>query len=380
MGYGFGSLDSTPYLRTYEEALKRFNNTKPIRGTENTDKPERRLGARRYGHLLIDKLDNGDVQCILYRTPVLTYKPNGDIVINVGDYTSHFTCAFIESILPGVSGRHVRGRMVLNVNGNEYAVAKNQPIVIRMNEQTHRPEVAAAEGVYTWRINRAKANNVRAPFKAFLKFYRGFVSLNSAFVTDNSPYNDDSDDPFATKQLVTVSRPLLKEVLGTRVVMEDKLNFRAGLGTVTKATVECEYMDTDNWIALASKPIWADMPEANAHQTKQIVRWNEHRDYLCNLMRSQDASDHLKAALIVLVIESGATQFQFREGAMVRESSLSMARSQAEEAAGKLITKMFAEQVLEYVRMPVGYIPKQDYTRWLFNGQMLEIMKQCGQA
>lgn len=359
MGYGFGSLYAVPHLRTYEEALKRFEKTKPIRGTDPAVYP---LAERRNKHLHIRKLGNGDVQCILYRTPVVTFKPDNTVTINAGQYTSHFTCAFIEAVLPGVQGRHVRRNMVLEVNGTEYPLGKDQTLTLAAAHGGGW-EVTQAQGVWAWRIGRAEANSVRAPITQFLKFYKGFVSLNTQHVGDF--YQDEVDnDPFVTKRLFTLSLDLFKQVLGTVTVGRVVNKFNPQTKEMEQHPVEVEALDTTTWGCVGNKPVW------NTGMTQRRVTWMEQRDYLYSLMSSTEAADHLKAALIMLAAHNQLESAHMHMAGYGRRASdltnVIMPFSKAANLATEFVNKMFAEQVLQYVQLAVGVVPRTSYHGWQF--------------
>lgn len=363
MGYGFGSLRGVPYLCTYENALSCYNGIKPIRGTDN----ERRLGDRRYRQLRIEKRDNGDVQCWLYRTPVVTFKPEGTVIISPESWTSHFTCGFIEAVLPGVSGRHVRGRMVMSVRGSdqEFVVDKGSQFALRWNMARQKFDVEQAQGTWVWRVNRTAANKVRAPAKKFLSFYKGFVALNAEHIDTAGTNYKGERDPFTVSQLVRVSLQLCEQVLGTRQQVHSRPVFTQGGGMTTSDT-HYTVIDRYQWGALANKPVWQairpdDKNHAPApHAVENRARWISQRDYVYALMCSDEPEAHLKATLILLCLVSGVAEVDIRAGTFV------LARSAAEAVPSDLLTKWFAEDVLEYVQLPVGKVPKTHYNSYQF--------------
>lgn len=94
MAYTRGQL---PKLKTYEEALGHFNSVVPYKAYARHG-GERPLGVRRRDEARIAM--NGDaIECILYKTPVLTYKPDGSITLRTDGYISQMTASFIAYIL-----------------------------------------------------------------------------------------------------------------------------------------------------------------------------------------------------------------------------------------------------------------------------------------
>lgn len=371
MGYGFGSLGSIPYLRTYEEAEKRLNNTRPIRGT---NPPEYRLGDRRDKHLRINKNANGDIECILYQTPVVIFKGDGsgNVVINPKQHTSQFTCAFISALLPHVQGRHVRGNMVVTVAGMDYPLSENQTLTLRWDGVNF--VVAHAEGVWTWTINRAAANNVRKPFKKFLQFYKGFVALNARTLDDSEI--DDVDDPFTVKQTVHLSAELIEQVLGVRMQEEKGGVWNPQTKTMSYTLNTYKAVNTDGWNLLSSKPVYGPMIAASGETRKAMeirAQWEQQREYLCSLMRSDSTEDHLKATLIVMWSNSAFLVKLSPQGK-------TLARSKADQLPFEMLTMMFAEEVLDYVRAPVGRVPHTEYGQYLYQEVLRKKVKQAREA
>ena len=75
--------------------------------------------------------------------------------------------------------------------------------------------------------------------------------------------------------------------------------------------IEEEGLDNAKWRRLGGKPVWGT-GDNNPDQRKNIDDWKEQRDYLANLMRSEDTADHLKATLILFAVECGLTHNMVR--------------------------------------------------------------------
>lgn len=373
MGFGFGSLRSVPYLRTYAEALSRYNQTNPIRGS---NPPVRPLGKRKNKHLRIDQTEDGAIQCWLYQTPVITFYPDGRVVISPGLYTTHFTCAFIEGILPRVSGRHRLGNMVLDIRGKEYVVGEYKTLTLRMGNDNHWA-VEQAEGAWVFGVNKAKANNVRARFKSFLTFFDGFVKLNTQDV--DATQFDDPDEPFTAKRVVKVSTDMLREVLGTRQAVVRNFAGFNNSGPVYNE-VQMTFINTGKWGELLhNKPIWCNFSGYNAeeHNRKRVADWLEQRDALAKLMASTETADHFRATLMLFCMEARVSGSQ---GTYTKAPAVCLTHSKAKTLANMALLKMYAEDMLEYKQLQVGKVPSVDYVNWLFTDKRKEMMGDlvCG--
>ena len=366
----FGTMGSVPYINTYEGALARFNTTTPIRGSNPVRRP---LGERKHQHLSIDKTGDNSIQLILYDTPVITFKPDNTVVIAPKQWTSAFTCSFISGILRHVHGRHQRGKLVVDVHGQEYVIEKEAELVLKRVETglgQQKWEVQQAEGAWTFKINTQRANNVRSQFKPFLQFFKGFTALNSEHVADADP-----DEPFETQKVVRVSTQMLKDVLGTATYTSRNPIWSGGrTGTMQWQEVQEEGLDTTKWQRLAGKPIWGT-GDNNPGQRKNIDDWKEQREYLANLMRSEDTADHLKATLILFAIECGLTHNRTQ---VSKYETITLSQSKAARLATDRINWMYAEEVLEYVQVPVGRVPTADYGQWLFQADREKLVSGRG--
>lgn len=93
----FANLNHLPRIPSYQEAAFRFNNIKPIRGTNI-----RPLGNRRSKHYAIQKHDDNYV-CMLYGHSVLTFSKDeeGSTIykINLCGYDTQTTRRFVSRIL-----------------------------------------------------------------------------------------------------------------------------------------------------------------------------------------------------------------------------------------------------------------------------------------
>ena len=94
----FANMNHIPRIPSYQEAAFRFNNIKPIRGSENI----RPLGNRRSKHYAIQKHDDTYV-CMLYGHSVLAFSKDEDgntiFKINLCGYDTQTTRRFISRIL-----------------------------------------------------------------------------------------------------------------------------------------------------------------------------------------------------------------------------------------------------------------------------------------
>jgi len=180
--YGNSGMRDVKRIVTYEEAKLRYEQIKPIRGRAGDVRP---LGDRKNDSYRIAKRinplnDTTSYQCILYSTPVVEFKPDGDVEINMGGWGSSATRTFIERILH-LSCYSKNGSSVLLLsNTSEVVLHKTKTTVVRrLEDYPFTWELAASEPVYETQLNKKKANNVRARYSEFEKYLRGMVNLRT---------------------------------------------------------------------------------------------------------------------------------------------------------------------------------------------------------
>lgn len=156
-------------IRDYARACESEARIKPIRGT--TLKP---LGPRRHKEMQILKQPNEDIVCRLYQTDVVTYKPNGDIVVQVGGWASPTTTAFMMNVL----GNHFwqfDNQVWVRARTEEQGEDKSFPLLTQGDNVFRRSRsggllLTNPQSCKTHKINREGANNVRKRYESFRNY------------------------------------------------------------------------------------------------------------------------------------------------------------------------------------------------------------------
>lgn len=166
---------------TYADAKRLHDSTKPIRGRSLEVRP---LGARRDVDTYSVRMRGENVEFVLYRTPVVTYRPNGDVVVKTDGWSSVSTHQFIEQVL-GFRCNGVKRNTVLAVkeaNGvtRKYIIPKNKSVVLGFQDGNWR--VAQHDTLYEYRLNRKAANAVRKKYADFINYVKGMVKIRSEMV------------------------------------------------------------------------------------------------------------------------------------------------------------------------------------------------------
>lgn len=189
--YGNSGMKDIKRIVTYEEAKLRYEQIKPIRGRAADVRP---LGVRKNDSYRIAKRINPlsnitSYQCFLYRTPVVEFKPDGDVEINMGGWGSTATRTFIERVLHLSCYSKNSSSVLCLGNKAEVVLHHTKTTVIRRLEgYPFAWELASSEPVYETQLNKKKANNVRAQYSEFEKYLKGMVNLRTEQRESNTTY------------------------------------------------------------------------------------------------------------------------------------------------------------------------------------------------
>ncbi len=168
MGYGNNHVSAQiPPIHNYAEACEREAGIKPIRGTDI--KP---LGPRRHKQMQIVKNADWSIACRLYSTDVVTYKPDGNIVVQIEGYASPTTIAFMSNVLFATflqfdnqvwwhEGGGANREFPLLTHGDNIFRRTGSGDLVLINQHTCKVH----------KINRQGANNVRNRYQSF----RGYI-------------------------------------------------------------------------------------------------------------------------------------------------------------------------------------------------------------
>ena len=165
-----------PTIRSYEEAQRKFESITPIQRRETDTRP---LGQRRKTWMRIAK--NGDnYEAILYRTPLLTYKPDDTIEVQFGQWVSASSLKFISALLGQhrVSCGTVGSRPVMYT-----AVDKSYRMFdgmqLRWDTQTNGPVVLNAKETSVHKVKRKALNEKRKTIKEFWEYAKNMCAIST---------------------------------------------------------------------------------------------------------------------------------------------------------------------------------------------------------
>ena len=220
-----------PTMTTYDQAAYHEAQVKPIRGDKNGTKP---LGDRKKKYINVRKVEttsteNPDIVCRMGNTDVVRYKRSGDVVVNIGGYSSATTNDFLGQLLhmdvrtfdnkSWVKCFYQSSPMETATSG-EYVLPNNKNVVFRMDAITRQWVTADVIPAYTHKVNREKSNLVRKSYTTFTRYLRNMVKLRTE-ITEKKHWTGD----IVVERVVTISNEEMAS-LGIKSGYGERLQFK----------------------------------------------------------------------------------------------------------------------------------------------------------
>jgi hypothetical protein len=329
---GYATVMNVPKIHNYADALKRYDNTKPIKGRQDDPRP---LGERRYvdTYSIRKNVWTNAIECILYKTPVIKFTTEDEVIINIDNWPSASTCQFISRVLSGVGAYRVKGEVVLGFSGTDAKAmlpAKGELVLVRNTSGGWVPK--EKQTLYDYQVNRKEANNVRKQVTMFKDYINGVVKLKGEEVEGlwgREPYS-----------VVKMTYADLIEVFGKD---EGQMGARPNV---------------DGWEKILGKPptfvTGNDKDEMWANY-RQKTKW------FFDLVRN-DQDDNARhqnywIAFNVLMLQGQAVLY-YRDN---MDYPVTLGTDQIVKFLEKILFTMFADRVFVKVAMPEGKVPSGRY-------------------
>jgi hypothetical protein len=185
MTFGYSRNSGINWFRNYDDALHKYNSTTDIRG--RTEEPMRPLGRRDSTDTYsIRRTAEGAIECVFYTTPVVTFKPDGDIILRDYGYATISTSAFIEEVL-GIRAQLFDRSLCIRIGG----VGGNAIRLPRGGEGTLTLRRDASGELYAVNpvqdmvhtLDRKESNKVRKQYADFMQYATGMIKLKEGLFT-----------------------------------------------------------------------------------------------------------------------------------------------------------------------------------------------------
>lgn len=332
---GYATVMRVPRIRTYAEALKKYSNTKPIRGRDGDPVP---LGERRHvdTYSIRKNVWTDTIELVLYRTPVIKFKTDDEVVVGFGQWSSASTCQFISRVL-GVSTNRVKGQVVMHLHDDTKAmIADHEELaLVRGTNGAWVPKVK--QTLYDYRVDRKGANNVRKSVSEFRKYLNGVVKLKAEEVEGmwgREPFN-----------VVRATYGELIEVFGAEEG-SDRDGFRP---------------NATEWAKLTDKPptFFAGDTKADAW-TNYREKTNKFFDLIKNDQCDNTRHQNYWIAFNILMVQDQS--LYWRTDASY---SLTLGVQSFDNLLNEILMKMFADKVFKRVALPEGKVPTQKYADYV---------------
>ena len=336
---GYQTVMNVPRVETYALAKNLFDSIKPIRGRSPEIRP---LGNRRDADSYWVRMNGDDVQFMLYKSAVITYKPDGGVVLTPDTYSTVSTHQFFDRVL-GVDARASRQNSViglLNKKGevvNRYTVKGKDTLTLKLDKSGNWQCVEGAKTQFAWHLNRQEATNVRLRYKEFITYFKGVVSLRTEDVKPNYHY-----EPIPC---INVSLTELQNAFGVKK-SEDEMENNPD-----------HIIGNMHWIH--------DQPQRHFNYgTKRASEYQDGMTQFMELIKSDQPEDtkHLqfyKGALAVLL--SGDRIYQRGQD----DNTYLVKAKPIVKALDTVLLKAHAREVLVRKELPIGSVSKGAYDRWL---------------
>lgn len=197
----YASFRRLPSINNYAGALARTKVT-PIRGSSPLSYPlAERRDHRSFSIRLVEA--SGDVELMLYSKPVITFhKPREGqaerlTIRQSYSYWSAADCHFIYELLPRfvACASTSKGRLVIKMRDDSTIViprGKDLTLTLDHEARTLKPTAPELIAQTVLRLNRARANAVRARYGEFFRYLKGMVGVrkqDTEFRFKSKPYH-----------------------------------------------------------------------------------------------------------------------------------------------------------------------------------------------
>jgi len=332
---GYQTVMNVPSVHTYALAKNLYDSIVPIRGRSPEIRP---LGNRRDADSYWVKMEGEDVVFVLYKSPVITYKPDGSVVLTPDQYSTVSTHQFFIRVL-GVGANASRQVTVITLGDKRYTVRGKDTLTLKMvggNWQC----VEGAKTQFSWHLDRRQATNVRTRYKEFATYFKGVVNLRTEEFTHhygNTHYKG-----------VSVSITELQNAFG-----------------VHKSVGNGIYDNNDPDKIIGHMRHMHEQPQRQFNYgTQRAKEYQEGMAQFMELIKSDQPEDtkHLnfyKGALAVLM--SGDRLYLRGQD----DSTYIVKANPIVKALDTVLLKAHASEVLVRKELPLGLVSKGTYDAWM---------------
>lgn len=335
---GYQTVLKVPRIRSYDVAHTWWERTKPIRGRSEDLRP---LADRRYAdcYSIRKNADNNAIECVLYKTPVVAFMPDGEIHITNGGWATASTHMFIEGVLGnGISVGGQRGKTIVRVDDSVLSLGDDDGEVLRLRILDGRLKAITTQTHYAYRVNRKGANTVRGRFKDFYDYFKGFVKLR-AEESQGGHYG-----PMRT--MINCAFTELADALG------EKAYYDTSYSIVNK----------DKWDSLTKKPnTYSGWRKASKEDYETAT--TEFLALIASDQPEETKHENFHKAALVLLTYNHTSLVEKRADRGTRTIWFDVAP--AKNTLDTVLFKWFSNEVFERYEVPKDKVPNMKYNSWV---------------
>ena len=288
-------------------------------------------------------MEGEDVVFMLYKSAVITYKPDDSVVLTPDTYSTVSTHQFFNRVL-GVGANASRQHSVITLGDKRYTIRGKDTLTLKLvggNWQC----IEGAKAQFAWHLDRREATNVRNRYKEFITYFKGVVNLRTEEIVMQY-YNSNMSG-------VRISLNELQTAFGVEIPEDDN-----------ERTVPMgNHRDPDHIIGNMR---WMhDKPQRHfIYGSQRAGEYREGMAQFMELIKSDQPEDtkHLnfyKGALAVLV--SGDRIYQRGQ-----DDNIYIVKSKPiVKALDTVLLRAHADEVLVRKELPIGSVSKGTYEGWL---------------
>ena len=351
---GYATVQRLPRkVHTYEYAKKLHDSIKPIKGRSPETRP---LGARRDADSYSVRMNGDAVEFVCYKTPIITYHPDGIIAVKSDGWASVTTHQMLSWVLNlDVNGSRGGGKTVITVpNRDKYLIDSTTTLKLRI--EGNELVTVDAQRPKGYRINRKRMNEVRSQYSEFIRYMKGFISLRT-YEETRQRYGIDH-----THRAISYSVGEAVDALGREFGSPRNNPNHKGY-----------YLSNFNYFLLDSLPSEIRYVSSYNPEIKDLTEhYNKHTFEflaLCANDQPEDArhTNYHKAMMILL-----STEGLFGNGYIsANDNDLTNVRTVKEpNFVGRfegIIKRWYRSDVLDYVQLKSGETPIPHYEEWMRN-------------
>lgn len=322
---GYATVRRVAVVQDYARALKLHDDTKPLRGRSPEIRP---LGNRRDADTYWIRKKGDAIELVLYKTPVITFEPDGEVVLFVDNYNSVSTHQFLSHVL-GISAGGVRRTTVLTINNSKYTLAGQDKLRLRREEGGNWHVINPTQQ-WTWRLDRKAVTNVRSKYGEFYAYLKGFVNLRTESITENT-WNPRMFDGIHVEQS----------------------EFKSVFGSMTSVR-SYAYMDKVGKQHLNWTNVRAEQYKASSNAFEVLIRPDQPEE-------GKHTNFYKAALLLVAKLENDAMD--------IRTDSVRVRSKHIVPLLDDVLFMMNAHQVLVRKALPQGKVSSGIYEHWMMDGE-----------